>query len=38
MKKSEKIKTCLSITMGVVQVTTGIALLVLDKMAKKNNK
>ena len=38
MSKSEKIATYLSITKGVVEVTMGIAMLVLDKMAKKNNK
>lgn len=38
MKKSEKIETCLSITKGALEVTMGIAILVLDKMAKKNNK
>lgn len=38
MKKSEKIATCLSITKGALEVTMGIAMLVLDKMAKKNNK
>lgn len=38
MKKSEKIATCLSITKGAFEFTMGIAILVLDKMAKKNNK
>lgn len=38
MKKSEKIATCLSITKGALEVSMGIAILVLDKMAKKNNK
>lgn len=36
MSKSEKITTCLSITKGVVEVTMGIAMLALDKMAKNN--